>query len=542
MTMRTATIALSLSLALAVFSTEILAQSAVARLLAVEGMRVPGAETLTFSATEGYSGPSVNEEGAIVFTFGVRSGVTHGPAIWHSHAGELLMVGGPETTEIPRISAFTPNIRSTSEDEMSLDGLRRIILLATHNRRVGLWAVHAGPATGAEPMPIAIVGEPSPTGCPFDEVGGNPASVGNVSFRANETGQLLFQAVDCGTTRLWLTTEEATVAVASVGDTAPGLPGHTFVRFRDLFVAERGDVVFTADVASEAGARAGVWAIRDGEIQTIIVEEEPSPGALVFLSGPIAVNQAQVVAFVGERTEPNDVGDLLWVTTLYVWEPEGRLRIEADGEESIEGLRLDGIDRLALGDAGHLGMVMRGVSGEGSTHEAVVAQLSVGGELEILQTSGDTAPGGGSFVRFGDLVVNRRGGLAVEAWVDEDGKDLRGIYWLDDLFLERVVDTSTRLVDISGAEHVVDDVALFGFNHINRPFNRHGMLCFQAFLGDGSQRGIACAGIPEARDQSDTQGTGRSGCSASGTGPGPRSALPFLVALVVLIVLGRRIN
>src|SRR3982075_159079 len=265
--------------------------------------------------------------------------------------------------------------------------------LSEPTRKVGL--PNAAPEAPALRLVVAS-GQAAPTGGRFDrfDVGSQP-----IVAPVNGRGQVAFYASVArakATEGIFLATASRITKAAAVGDAVPG--GGVLSEFARHPVPALNDAGKVAFGASVAGARAteGIFLAADGSLKAIALSGADAPGVqngtFVEFDAPV-LNNRDEIAFVGTVRRGRET-----LQVLYLYSGGVLRKLVASGDPAPRG---GTFDRFGLPAINNKGVVAFPAVLE---HGAVLGGIFVAGarDLRLLVGAGESGPGGAMLVRFSE--------------------------------------------------------------------------------------------------------------------------------------------
>jgi hypothetical protein len=239
---------------------------------------------------------------------------------------------------------------------------------------------------------IALEGEVAPGtgGGTFDIFSPRPVinDLGHVAFGAFLSGGTASRGV-------FLDAGNGLVAVALIGDVAPGTGGGTFTSVGDPALNAEGDLAFSAGVLGGTGGGGGALFFHSGGLLSVIATtQQMAPGTSGFYAafGPnVSMNDSGEVAFHGNVSGAGNVSSGIFV--------EGGLSsravfLRAESTPAALPGTYSSFSDPAINDAGDVVALAAISPAVGPFTTAVVVES--GGTDEIVARIGDSAPGTGA--------------------------------------------------------------------------------------------------------------------------------------------------
>ena len=259
------------------------------------------------------------------------------------------------------------------------------------------------------------------------------------------------------------------------GARAPGVPGAAFFALASPVLNQPGAAAFLATLRRGRETLDGIYLAAKGQVTKVVAAGDPAPGGGSFAAlGAPALNARGVVAFAAVVEGGTTPGGI-----FMVGEDGAVRRVVGAGDPAPGGgvfARMS--EHVGLDDAGR---VVFGAFLSQSGIRAGVFMAS-GSTVTPVALVGDTAPGGGRFVSFGDSPsLAADGSLAFIAAVDGAGST--AVYASGPDGVVRAAQPGDALAD--GRR--------IGYFPLNASVEAgpHGWLTFQAGLGEGDERAEA---------------------------------------------------
>ncbi len=358
---------------------------AVALLFSVAGLQAQGPYDLSWTFRPGDAAPvppqlaaagapALNDNGQIAF-------IADGAVFFSSQGATNLVAGYGDP--LPGGMTFL-----LSQGTVALNAQGQIAFLAFFSPgfRRGIFL-----STDSGISKIAAEGDPAPGGGTFSFF--NTPTI-------NVSGQVSFVAFSSQTRRgLYLSSGGTLAQLARQGDPAPG--GGTFVNFTSPSINSGGQVAFQATVSGGGSGGSGIFLASGGTITKIARNGDPAPGGGTFASlfGPLSLNDAGQIAFIGVFTPSG-------LSALYLYTGSQITELARAGGPAPGGGDFTSFNSPSLNGGGQVAF-----QGSLSTGNAGIF-LSAEGSLTSIVRPGDSSPEGDAFsLAFGPS-INAAGQVA----------------------------------------------------------------------------------------------------------------------------------
>ena len=442
----------------------------------------------TFRAAGRFYPPSMNASGQIVFFAEVDPPGANGIFVYSSSTGAVskivargdpapgggrfFNVGSPALNDPGQVAfvgaggiflstsaGFTRLVRSGDPapggglfdtfTSLSLNAGGTVAFLGTAAGGQGIYT-----ASGSTVNKIARAGDPAPQG-------GNFTSFGAPSL--NAAGQVAFAGtVNTGATGLYLFSQGQITRLATEGDPAPG--GGVFASLSAPSLNGAGDVAFVGNLSpfppNCCFGESGVFLYSSGNLSKIVRPGDASPEGGIFSSGLTpSLNDLGQVAFAGRLNDS--------VGGIYLFSQTGIARIAGQGDPVMRDPKFFDALLPVINNAGQIVFGARMFPGGGGLFDAMLTDIARSGDvtpdgsefafvappaalndngqvafwgqrsagktglflssvgtLRTIVSSGDAAPGGGSFRDFFNafLAINSAGDVVADGTVSPPGR------------------------------------------------------------------------------------------------------------------------
>ena len=300
---------------------------------------------------------------------------------------------------------------------------------------------------------------------------------------------------------LWSGATGGLAKIAEETDATPGIPAGSFTSFNVPSINNNGAVAFVADAQVPAvSSGQGVWCNASGSLTIVASYNDPAPGTATTFSNifnPLAaINDAGNVAFSAKLTG-GSVPSGLWVLR-----GGGTDKIMVEGEAAPgTGANYQHLDtRFTLATNGSVVFTAQLDDGR----RGLFADTS--GSVLPVALAGDTAPGSGgsTFLNIVRWTVNNQGDVAFLAQLS----DFSDAIFAQDSSgtLYRIVGNGDSIEVAPGDFRQVEDLSFFGLdgsdssygNGQSSGFNDAGQIAFAAVFNDlDATSGVFVTTVPE---------------------------------------------
>ena len=364
------------------------------RLIVRTGDRAPDGGTYTQLAD-----PALNDEGDIAFG-AQTSAQESAQALYLRHGGRTttLVAAGRRAATGGTFATFS---------DVVLNNRGTVIFLGRttdRDARLGIFSVRSGALA-----PVAITGQPAPTGGVFTDFA-NPT--------INDGGVIAFVGRTNGTGTEGIYTNSGGRTAPRVMGGWPAPTGGLFLFFLDGSPAlnNHGQIAFVA--ATTERATQGVYVLTGDRVVPIVTTDDVAPvGARFTEFGFVNLTDAGTVGFVG-RTAQGAVHEALYTTGR-----EALVTLARVGDTADDGVPFPTFTNVLMNSAEDTvfepGIVR---FPDVYPHTIYLARRS---GVAVIAREGEAAPGGGKFTAFSQPLINGHRQVAFVAETD-DGR--HGIY------------------------------------------------------------------------------------------------------------------